>query len=66
VSPVGPRYLDPSSSSAPYLSQIERSECVPCLRVCSVIGSKVNLPRFTFLIALSRMPSSGGLIFIIG
>src|ERR1700693_3196508 len=56
------RYFDSSRSSAKYLPQIAGRECVPCPRVSSVIGSRTNLPRFTFLISLSMMPSSGGLI----
>jgi shikimate kinase len=55
-------YFDSSNNSARYFPQIAGIECVPCPRVCSVMGSKMNLPRFTYLISRSAMPNSGGLI----
>src|SRR5947209_8120798 len=43
-----------------YLPQTAGSECVPCPRVCSLVGIRIYRPRFTRGISFSISPSSGG------
>ena len=48
---------DSFNSSSRYRFQTAAQVCVPWPRVWSLIGSRMNRPRFTFLISRSRLSS---------